>query len=229
MREGEHCYFSSSRWAAKRVRSLSNAFQAIFRSVVRSVRAAIQGFNLRQGRDHRVEGRDRLNGGADDQVGQLAQRRGVDVGEQDDARTTGLGCIGHAQGLGLITAVVEQQDNVLALDVVQAVRQLSVVFQCMAAWAQQTQVTDQVAGQETAEASTEAKKAGDGYRVSAQPVRAHPQVGSGPGFLAGCDCSHPGTWSRSRPGEECARGCKRVTGERRRWSISLSNASWKSP
>ncbi len=158
-----------------------------------------------------VEGRQRFHRGADDQVRQLPQRRGIDIGEQHDPGMARLGRAGYPQGLGLIAAVVEQQHQVLALDIEQAVRQLRIVFQQQAAGAHQAQVVEQVVGEETAEASA---KAVHRVAVVLQPVHEHAHVfGLGQGLgvlqraLAVRQVAAPGVaLSHLRPGAEQGAG-----------------------
>lgn len=64
-----------------------------------------------------------------------------------------LGGLGHVLGLALVAAIVEQDQQVLAAEVVELVGEQGAVVEQSALRAQQAQMGDQVAGEETAEAS----------------------------------------------------------------------------
>nr|BFE89798.1 hypothetical protein GCM10020185_03340 [Pseudomonas brassicacearum subsp. brassicacearum] len=204
-----------------------DAFQAFGQLGALQGQAGNQCLDLGQRWHQAVEGRDRFHRGADDQVGQLAQRRSVDVAEQHDAGVALLGRAGHTQGLGLVATVIEDQHHILALHVEQPVRQLGVVFQGETAGAQQPQMVEQVVGQEAAEAPTEAMHV---MAAVEQPLHENAHVfGLSQGLgvdevaLTGGQVLAPGI-ALLQFGPRFQQGA----GERRRWSMSLSRASWNS-
>ena len=120
---------------------------------MRATRVATSASTWAMAGNQRVEGRGGFHWRTDDQVGVFAQRRGVDVGEQHQPCAACLGGLGHVLGLALVAAIVEQDQQVLAAESRAGRGAGAPSSSNRHCGRSRRRWGDQVAGEETAEAS----------------------------------------------------------------------------